>query len=188
MKLSEWARQNGVCYKTAWRWWRDGQLPVEAIQMPSGTVLLKEPSVAGEVRTVVYARVSSHDQKSDLDAQVGRLTRYASDHGLKVSECVAEIGSGLNGKRKKLMRILRDKSVGVILVEHRDRLCRFGFEQLASALAAGGRRIEVANGGEVPDDIVRDMTEVLTSLCARLYGKRAAANKAKRALEAIKTP
>ena len=162
-------------------------MPVEAIQTKTGTVLVKE-AVQAESKTVVYARVSSHDQKSDLDAQVGRIMQYASARGLAVSESVSELGSGLNGKRKKLMRILCDKSIGVILVEHRDRLCRFGFEQLEASLAAGGRRIEVVDSGEVSDDIVRDMTEVLTSLCARLYGKRAAANKAKRALEAIKTP
>jgi len=71
------------------------------------------------------------------------------------------------------------------VVEHRDRLMRFGFEYLEAALASQGRRIIVVDESEVKEDLVRDMTEVLTSFCARLYGKRAAANRARRALEAM---
>ena len=91
----------------------------------------------------------------------------------------------MNGRRTKLMKLLRDASLGIIVVEHRDRLMRFGFEYLEAALASQGRRIIVVDESEVKEDLVRDMTEVLTSFCARLYGKRAAANRARRALEAM---
>ncbi|MGH9001973.1 MAG: IS607 family transposase, partial [Acidimicrobiia bacterium] len=67
-------------------------------------------------------------------------------------------------------------------VEHRDRLARFGVEHLEAALSAQGRRVVVVDEGEVDDDLVRDMTEVLTSLCARLYGRRGARNRAEKAL------
>jgi len=70
-------------------------------------------------------------------------------------------------------------------VEHRDRLMRFGFEYVEAALAASGRKLIVVDETEVTDDIVRDVHEVLVSMCARLYGKRAAANRAKRAMEAM---
>jgi putative resolvase len=92
----------------------------------------------------------------------------------------------LNGKRPKLRRILSDPSATVVLVEHRDRLARFGVEYLEAALSAQGRRIVIAHPGETSDDLVRDMVEVLTSMCARLYGRRGARNRAMRALTAAR--
>jgi putative resolvase len=88
---------------------------------------------------VVYTRVSSHDRRPDLDRQLARLTRWAAQEGLPVAEVVAEVGSGLNGRRTKLRRLLADPAVTTIVVEHRDRLARFGVEQLDAALAAHGR-------------------------------------------------
>jgi putative resolvase len=81
---------------------------------------------------------------------------------------------------------LSDPSATVIVVEHRDRLARFGVEQLESALAAAGRRVLVADPGETADDLVPDMIEVLTSMCARLYGRRGARNRAMRAITAAR--
>jgi putative resolvase len=78
--------------------------------------------------------------------------------------------------------LLSDPSATVIVVEHRDRLTRFGFEHLAASLAAAGRRIVVLDETETTDDLVRDVTEVLTSLCARLYGRRSASRRAARAV------
>ncbi len=88
---------------------------------------------------------------------------------------MCEVGSGLS-----------DPSVTVIVVEHRDRLARFGVERLESALAAAGRRVLVVDPGEEAGDLVRDMVEVLTSMCARLYGRRGAGNRAMRAVTAAK--
>jgi putative resolvase len=188
MKLSEWAAQQGVHYQTAWRWWKRGTLPVPARQLASGTILVEAPAsplgTAG--RTVVYARVSAHDQRGDLDRQVGRVMAWASEQRLGVQEVVREVGSGLNGRRPKLARLLADPQVTTIVVEHRDRLARFGVEQLQAALSAHGRRVLVADVGEATDDLVRDMVEVLTSFCARLYGRRGARNRALRALTAAK--
>jgi putative resolvase len=81
---------------------------------------------------------------------------------------------------------MSDPDAKVIVVEHRDRLARFGVEHLEAALSAQGRRIVVADPGERTDDLVRDMIEVLTSMCARLYGRRGARNRAMRALTATK--
>jgi len=188
MRLSEWAKAEGVHYQTARRWFRDGQLPVPAIRTPSGTILVEVPrsSTTGVGRTAVYARVSSHDQRGDLDRQVARLTEWATSQGMVVSEVVTEVGSGLNARRKKLARLLSDASVSIIVVEHRDRLARFGVEHLEAALSAQGRRILVVDEGEVEDDLVRDMTEVLSSFCARLYGRRGARNRAIKALNCAK--
>ncbi len=188
MKLSEWAAQQGVHYQTAWRWWKRGTLPVPARQLASGTILVEVPaSPAGTAgRTVVYARVSSHDQRADLDRQVSRVMLWAGEHQLAVDQVVTEVGSGLNGRRPKLARLLTDAQVGTIVVEHRDRLARLGVEHLQAALAAQDRRVLIAEDGEATDDLVGDMIEVLTSFCARLYGRRGARNRALRAVTAAK--
>jgi len=193
MKLSEWAAQQGVHYQTAWRWWKRGTLPVPARQLASGTILVEVPrSPAGAAgRTVVYARVSSHDQRADLDRQVSRVMGWAGERQLAVDQIVTEVGSGLDGRRPKLARLLADAQVGTIVVEHRDRLARFGVQHLQAALAAQDRRVLIANDAEASDaeatdDLVRDMIEVLTRFCARLYGRRGARNRALRALTAAK--
>ena len=132
----------------------------------------------------MYARVSSADQKADLDRQVARVTAWATGQGITVGRVVTETGSALNGKRRKFLALLRDPSVSAIVVEHRDRFARFGAEYVEAALAASGRRLLVVDPAEVDDDLVRDVTEILTSLCARLYGRRAAADRAARAVAA----
>lgn len=110
---------------------------------------------------------------------------YANSQKLVVAKTIVEIGSALNGHRSKLKKLLFDSSVKIIIVEHEDRLMRFGFEYIVSALAAQKRKIIVVDQGEVKDDLVQDMIEVLTSFCARLYGKRSAKNRAKKAVECI---
>ncbi len=103
-----------------------------------------------------------------------------------MGEVVTEVGSGMNGRRKKLARLLADPRATTIVVEHRDRLARFGVEHLESALSAQGRQIIVVDSSEMDDDLIRDMTEVLTSFCARLYGRRGARNRAEKALRCAK--
>jgi putative resolvase len=179
---------------TAWRWFKQGKLPVKAIQTPTGMILVDagdEAKVLTQHKSAaIYARVSSHDQKKDLEGQVARLSIYAANHGLRITRVLTEIGSGLDGKRKKLLSILSDQSIDIILVEHKDRLTRFGFEYIETLLKSQSRELVVTdekeNENELSDDLVRDMIEVLTSFCARLYGKRAARNKALKAMEAIK--
>jgi putative resolvase len=97
---------------------------------------------------------------------------------------VTEVGSAINGKRPKLLKLLRNQSIKIIVVEHRDRLIRFGFEYLEASLSAQGRKILVVDPSEVKDDLIRDMTEASTSFCARLYGKRAAKHKAEKGIRA----
>jgi putative resolvase len=94
------------------------------------------------------------------------------------------VGSGLNGHRKGLLAVLRSPDYGAIVVEHRDRLARFGSEYIEAALAATGRNVVVVDPAEVKDDLVQDMIDVLTRLCARLYGRRSARQRAEKALQA----
>jgi putative resolvase len=130
----------------------------------------------------LYARVSSHDQKPDLGRQVARLAAWAAQSGQAVARVEAEVGSGMNGARSKVRRLLADPRVRTVVVEHRDRLGRMNTELVEAALSAHGRRLVVLDPAEVEDDLVRDMTEILTSFCARLYGRRSARNRAEKAL------
>ncbi len=188
MKLSEWARENGVSYRTALRWYHGGSLPVPAEQLPTGTILVYPAAnrQATTTETVIYGRVSSADQKEDLARQVSRLKDYAAARGLRVKAVAEEIGSGLNGRRAKLVKLLSNPSVGTILVEHRDRLARFGVEYVEAALMSQGRSIIMADETEEMSDIWQDFTDVVTSMCARIYGRRGARNRAKKALERVR--
>ncbi|MFZ0906064.1 MAG: IS607 family transposase, partial [Mycobacterium sp.] len=125
---------------------------------------------------------SSHDQKADLDRQAARLAEWAANAGHRVLRAEAEVGSGMDGARTKIRRLLADPEVTVIVAEHRDRLGRMNTELVEAALSAHGRRLVVLDSGEVTDDLVRDMVEVLTSFCARLYGRRSARNRALKAV------
>ena len=185
MNLKEWAARNGVGYATARRWFAEGTLPVPARRVGGLILVVDESGPAPAGTAVVYARVSSADQKADLDRQVARVTAWATSQGLTVGRVVSETGSALNGHRRKFLALLRDPSVTVIAVEHRDRFARFGAEYVEAALSAQGRRLLVVDPAEVDDDLVRDVTEILTSLCARLYGRRTAADRAARAVSAL---
>lgn len=184
MKLSQWAKRKGISYKTAYRMFKEGRLPIESEQLPTGTILVY-PEQPQQQRVALYARVSSSDQKEDLRRQLQRLRDYASSHGLQVTKEVAEVGSGLNGYRKKIHGLLQDRSISMIVVEHRDRLARFGVPLLESALSASGRSIHVINEAEYQDDMMQDFIDFVTSFCARIYGKRAAKNIAKKIIEVL---
>jgi putative resolvase len=116
--------------------------------------------------------VSSHDQRGDLDRQVARLSEWAAQAGQPAVRVEAEVGSAMNGARTKLRRLLSDPTVTTVVVEHGDRLGRMNTELVDATLAASGRRLVITDDGEVDDDLVRDVTEVLTSFCARLSGRR----------------
>ncbi|RYQ19426.1 integrase [Bifidobacterium pseudolongum subsp. globosum] len=191
MLVKEWAEREHLHPQTVWKWCRTGKMPVPVEHTPSGMWLVHDPkyetpapSDAEQSRTVCYARVSSADQKADLQRQADRLKAFALGMGVEAPEVVTETGSGMNDKRRKLNRLLADPTVGTIVVEHRDRLARMNSGLIESALKAQGRRLIVVDDKELDDDLVRDMTEVLTSFCARLYGRRAAADKARAALKA----
>ena len=183
MNLTEWAGAQGVHVTTAYRWYREGVLPVPArkagrlILVSAGKAAMSALGGAG-----LYARVSSPDQRADLDRQVARLSAWAVQARMPVVRVEAEVGSGMNGARARARRLLADPAAAVIVVEHRGRLGRMNAELVEAALAAHGRRLVVLDDSEVTDDLVRDMIEVLTSFCARLYGRRSARNRALKAV------
>ena len=191
ISLTAWGRLYGFDKATTSRLHHAGKLPPELQieQLPNGRYYVVVPP-ENDGRCVVYARVSSGDQKEDLERQVGRVVEWATQQGYQPHEVVKEVGSGLNGNRRRLRRLVAEHTVGTIVVEHRERLSRFGFEYVEAALAGRGARILVMDEGELEDDLVRDvtlvMTEVMTSLCARLYGRRSARRRAERALAAAR--
>jgi putative resolvase len=189
VNLTEWARVHEVHPQTAYRWFRQGTLPVPAVRVGPRTILVNPhaPPAARAGGVGLYARVSSHDQRADLERQVARLTGWAHGAGVPVVRVETEVGSGTNGARSKVRRLLADPTVTVVVVEHRDRLARLNAELVEAALSAHGRRLVVVDDGEVTDDLVGDMVEVLTSFCARLYGRRSARNRALKALRCVRS-
>ena len=171
MRLSAYAKQMGVSYKTAFRWWKAGKL--DAYQLDTGTVIVREP-LASEVPTNValYARVSSADQKEDLERQMQRLKDYAAARGYQVTKIVSELASGLSDSRPKFLKLLTDASIGVIVVEHRDRATRFGLTYIEQLMQMQGRRLEVIFPSDTDNDLVDDFIAVITSMASRIYGRR----------------
>ena len=120
--------------------------------------------------TAVDARVSSTDQRADLVSQVSRVSVGATAQGHSINRVITDVGSGLDGTRRTFLAPLADSSVTTSVVERRDRVAGRGSEYVAASREANGRRLVVVDDTDVDDDLVRDVTEVLTSFCARLDG------------------
>ena len=179
MRLSAYAKQMGVTYKTAFRWWKAGKL--DAYQLDTGTIIVRDPATVQDTKQVaLYARVSSADQKGDLERQMQRLKDYAAAHGYQVTKTVSELASGLNDTRPKLMKLLTDPSVGIVVIEHRDRLTRFGFNYIEQLMQMQGRRIEVIFPSDTDNDLVDDFIAVITSMASRIYGRRTSKRRAEK--------
>ena len=182
MKLIDYAHKMGISYKTAWRWYRAGKLPGK--QMDTGTILVMEdePVQTASTKVAVYVRVSEASNKSNLDSQAERLVAYCAARGYQVAKVVKEVGSGINDSRPKFLALLADQGIGTIVVEYQDRATRFGFRYIETLLKTQGRTLEVVNQAEnSTEDLLADLTAIIYSFCARLYGQR----RAKRQTEKI---
>ncbi|HEY4384515.1 MAG TPA: IS607 family transposase [Ktedonobacteraceae bacterium] len=182
MRLSQYAKQQGISYSTALRWWRRGT--IRGYQAATGTIIveMEEKPLPAEERVVIYARVSSPEHRENLERQAERLAQYCTTRGYQVHQVVKEVGSGVNDSRPKLLALLKDQRATRIVVEHKDRLTRFGFRYLETLLGVQGRAIEVVNLAEnSTEDLLSDLTSIMYSFCARLYGQR----RAKRKTEAL---
>jgi len=175
----------GISKMSAWRMAAAGRIPgAQLNELNRWMVLVEDEPPA--TTTVAYARVSSQDQKADLDRQVARIAEWAAREGVRIDRYVREIGSGLNDRRRELGALLSDATVATLVVEHRDRLARFGAGALERALGATGRRLVVVEEREIDDDLAPDMIDLMTCFSARLYGRRSARNRARRAAEVLK--
>lgn len=185
MKLSQYAKQQGISYRTALRWFRDGT--IQGYQAPSGTIIVTEREPMQAVQKVaIYARVSSAEHRANLERQAERLTQYCTARGYQVAQVVTEIASGVNESRPKLLSLLTDTSITRVVVEHRDRLTRFGFHSIDALFTVQGRTIEVVNPAQNDtEELLADLTSIISSFCARLYGQRRAKRKTAQLVEQL---
>ncbi|WP_042667870.1 IS607 family transposase, partial [Desulfurococcus amylolyticus] len=173
LKPREFCEIVGISYRTFKRWVSQGRVSV--VRTPSGRMRVPYSEVerilggrpeAKEVRAVVYARVSSSDQRSDLERQVQYLTQYCSARGYRVVDVLTDIASGLKTDRRGLLKLFNyvvSRQVDVVVTTYRDRLTRFGFEYLEYFFRQYGVRIEVIYGDE-PKDAHRELVEDLLSI------------------------
>ena len=186
MRWSQRAALHGMHRMTAWRHYNAGTLPAELQPKKIGNIIyvLAHPGTPPG-RIAGYARVSSAERKPHLENQANRLWAYAGQNRIPLDQVVSEVAGGLNDRRPKLRKLLGDPTVHTVIIEHRERLARFGVGMVETMLQARGGTLIVIENKDVPDDLVRDMTGILTCFCARLYGKRSAADRARRAMESV---
>ena len=186
MKLSKWAKHQGLSYRTAWRHFKDGHIK-GVYQLESGTIIVPEMKSAQQAeKVVIYARVSSSDEKEDLKRQEERLISFCNARGWQVFKSYSEVASGLNDKRPKLEKILSDRSITKIVVEDKDRLARFGINYIDLLLKLDDREIFIVNGVDDDEqDLMQDFVSIITSFTARLYGKRRSKGKTEKIIKEL---
>ena len=185
MLLSDYAKKLGIQYRTAWNHYKAGKIP-NAYQLPSGTIIIPDETNVN-LKVAIYIRVSSSENKQNLDTQLDRVRKWSILNGYKINSEVQEIGSGLNDNRPKLLKLLNDVNVGYIIVEHKDRLTRFGFNYIKALLESRGGSVIVINEVESnKEDLIQDFVSVITSFCARIYGQRRSKRKTEKLLEGLK--
>ena len=186
--IGEAATVLGVSITTLRRWEADGK--IEVSYTPGGhrrydlaklcPEMFREAEAASR-KTIAYARVSSHDQKADLERQKQVLELYCARQGWTF-EVIADLGSGMNYRKKGLKRLLDaiiDGSVGRLVIAHKDRLLRFGAELVFAICEAKGVEVVILNEGEdttFEEDLAKDVLEIITVFSARLYGLRSHRN------------
>ncbi|WP_345432627.1 IS607 family transposase [Actinoallomurus vinaceus] len=189
MNLAEWARAQGISPCAAYRWFRHGTLPVPVQRVGPRTIWMNVDVGAAPDAMVgigLYARVSSHDHKPDLECQVAGLSQWAAKRGRRIARLECEIALGVNGSGSKARRLPADPDVTTIVVEHEGRLGGVNVELAEAALVANGRRLVAGDDGEVVGDLVRDMGQAPACLCARRYGRRSARDRARTAVDAAR--
>jgi len=181
----EACKRLGISFITLKRWIYSGK--IRAIKTPTGRWMIPESEIeriiggkagAKEVRAVIYARVSSSDQKSDLERQIQYLTQYCSAKGYGVVDDLSDVASGLKTNRRGLLKLFNyvvNRKVDVVVITYKDRLTRFGFEYLEYFFRQFGVRVEVVYGEEPKDayqELVEDLIAIVTSFAGKLYGMR----------------
>lgn len=171
MTLQDYAKKLGIQYRTAWNHFKQGKIE-GAYKHETGAIIIPDDKVINKT-VAIYCRVSGSQNKDNLETQCERVSRWATLNGYRVNIVTKEIGSGLNDSRKKLLKLLDDKEVTHIIVEHKDRLTRFGFNYIDSLLKARGGEVVVINQVDNDkEDLMQDFVSVITSFCARIYGQR----------------
>lgn len=183
-KISQYAKENNVTIRTIWRWIEKGRLVIE--RTSTNRVFIVEDLEEKPLSVAIYCRVSSSENKNNLETQKERLISYCNAKGWKVDKIVTEIGSGLNDTRPKLEKLLLDTTISVIVVEHKDRLARFGINYIQKLLEKDQRRIEIVNNVESDkEELIQDFVSIITSYCARIYGNRRSKRKTEKLIKEL---
>lgn len=188
-KLRDYAKENNVCYMTAYNHFKKG-LITGAYQLPTGTIVIPDISnLNKENQTeyiITYARVSSSENKSNLQTQSKRLKDFCNAKGWRTNENIIEIGSGINDNRKKLLKILQEEKATKLIVEHKDRLTRFGFNYIKELCNKFNCEIIILNENtSEKEDIIQDFVSIITSFCAKLYGQRRSKRKTEKLIKEL---
>lgn len=171
MKLSQYAEKHSITYRTAWNRYKAGKIPT-AYKDDAGRIVVGTKKVKGQ-KVAIYARVSSNENRSNLDTQTERLTRYATAKGYQITHIIKEVASGVNDNRKKLSKLLTLDDWDILLVEHKDRLARMGVGYIQLLLDQQGKSVEIVNMVEDDtSDLVQDLVAIIYSFSAKLYGLR----------------
>jgi len=192
VKIGKAANIVGVTPETLRKWDKDGELLPDR-RSKGGTRFYDRDHLLQRKKenmiTIAYARVSSHDQKSDLVRQVELLQSYCTAHGW-IHEIIQDLGSGLNYNKKGLKRLLDmilDKSIERVVVNHKDCLLRFGAELIFQMCEKQGIEVVVINTGEelsFEQELAQDILEIITVFSAKLHGSRS--KKHKEVMEAVR--
>jgi predicted site-specific integrase-resolvase len=183
--LSEYAKEHGIKYRAAWNRYKAGKIP-DAYQDEFGKILIPENSPGRPEYTVCYARVSSSENKKNLETQAERLCSYCAAKGWKIKEVIKECASGLNDNRPRLIKVLKNPAVTRIVVEHKDRLTRFGFNYIKLFKESQGCQIEIINqSANDRDELMQDFVSLVTGFATKLYGLRQSKRKTEKLIREL---
>ena len=192
VKIGEAAKLLGVSVQAPRNWEMEGKI-MPSHRTPGGQRMYDLAELLGvndlTYPTIAYARVSSSDQKEDLERQHAVLEAFCNKNGWKPTEIIRDLGSGMNYKKKGLLHLLELMVYGQmsrLVITHKDRLLRFGAEIVFRICELKGIEVVIINKGEQPsfeEELTRDVMEIMTVFCAKLYGRRS--HKSKKLAEEI---
>lgn len=196
LTVEEYANYIEVTPQTIYRWVTKDTMPhpytrfgprairVEVPDNYKETTVTKTPSHINKTKTVAYCRVSTREQKEGLKEQKLAILEWSNKNGITIDETIEEIGSGFNGNRKKLQKLLARDDVKSIVIEHQDRLIRTNFQLLNSLLEHNDTTVICVNERNEDTDLMQEVMDFFVSACGRFYGQRVAKRVKEKVVEA----
>jgi len=193
IKISKLAKDLNVTKATIYNWHKQGKIKFvksstnrNFVSEETYNKLLKCPKSCNIEKNVIYCRVSSTENKSNLETQKQRLINYCCAKGYPIHMIITEIGSGINDKRDKLTKLLQTGDYTRIIVEHKDRLTRLGFNYINLLVQSQGKEIEIVNQvNDDKEDLIQDFISIITSYCAKIYGQRRSKRKTEKLIQEL---